>query len=87
MRLAGQPADHLRVLHPPQRAHPLGYVPINTYIFSPHCFATTPRLSLWDMPVWDGRSDLTIQGYLAHMKTPTPLGLPWYPRHRPTVGS
>jgi hypothetical protein len=28
----------------------------------------------------------TIQGYLAHTKTPTPLGPPLNPRHRPTVG-
>jgi len=28
-----------------------------------------------------------IQGYLAHKKTPTPLGPPQDPRHRPTVGS
>ena len=27
------------------------------------------------------------QGYLTHMKTPIPLGLPWDPRHKPTVGS
>ena len=28
-----------------------------------------------------------LQGYLAHTKTPPPLGPPWGPRHRPTVGS
>ena len=28
-----------------------------------------------------------IQGYLAHKKTPTPVGPPSDPRHRPTVGS
>ena len=28
-----------------------------------------------------------VQGYLAHNKTPTPLGPPQDPRHRPTVGS
>jgi len=28
-----------------------------------------------------------VQGYLAHKKTPTPLGPPQDPRHRPTVGS
>ena len=28
-----------------------------------------------------------IQGYLAHKKQPPPLGLPWGPRHIPTVGS
>ena len=28
-----------------------------------------------------------IQGNLAHKKTPTPLGPPKDPRHRPTVGS
>ena len=28
-----------------------------------------------------------IQGYLSHEKTPTPLGTPSDPRHRPTVGS
>jgi len=29
----------------------------------------------------------TLQGCLAHKKTPTPLGTPWEPRHGPTVGS
>ena len=29
----------------------------------------------------------TVQGYLAHKKTPTPPGPPLDPRHRPTVGS
>jgi len=29
----------------------------------------------------------SLQGYLAHKKTPTPLGPPYDPRHRPTVGS
>ena len=29
----------------------------------------------------------TIQGYLAHKKTPTPLGPPQDPMHSPTVGS
>ena len=28
-----------------------------------------------------------LQGYLTHKKTPTPLGPPWHPRHRPMVGS
>ena len=28
-----------------------------------------------------------LQGYLAHKKTPTPLGHPYGPRHSPTVGS
>jgi len=28
-----------------------------------------------------------VQGYLAHKKTPTPLGPPQGPRHMPTVGS
>ena len=28
-----------------------------------------------------------VQGYLAHKKTLTPLGLPQGPRQRPTVGS
>ena len=28
-----------------------------------------------------------LQGYLANKKTPTPLGPPLDPRHRPTVGS
>ena len=28
-----------------------------------------------------------VQGYLAHKQTPTPLGPPSDPRHRPTVGS
>ena len=38
----------------------------------------------------DHRSEMIsdqIQGYLAHKKTPTPLGPPQDPRHRPTVGS
>jgi len=30
---------------------------------------------------------LLLQGYLAHQKKPTPLGPPWDPTHRPTVGS
>ena len=30
---------------------------------------------------------LHLQGYLAHKKTPTPLGPPWDPRYWPTVGS
>ena len=30
---------------------------------------------------------LLLQGSLAHKKTPTPLGTPYDPRHRPTVGS
>ena len=29
----------------------------------------------------------SVQGYLAHKKTPTPLGPPWGSRHHPTVGS
>ena len=29
----------------------------------------------------------TVQRYLAHEKSLTPLGPPWEPRHRPTVGS
>ena len=28
-----------------------------------------------------------LQGYLAHKKTPTPVGPPWAHRHRPAVGS
>ena len=28
----------------------------------------------------------TLQGYLAHKKTPTPLGPPWDPRHGATIG-
>ena len=28
-----------------------------------------------------------VQGYLAHKKTPSPLGTPEGPRYRPTVGS
>ena len=28
-----------------------------------------------------------VQGYLAHKKAPTTLGLPKDPRHRPRVGS
>ena len=30
---------------------------------------------------------LLVQGYLAHKKTPTPLGQPYDPRHSPSVGS
>ena len=30
---------------------------------------------------------LGVQGYLAHKKTPTPLGPPQDPRQRPTEGS
>jgi hypothetical protein len=38
--------------------------------------------------VMDSKSVVGIlQGYLAHKKTPIPLGLPQNPRHRPTVGS
>jgi len=29
----------------------------------------------------------SLQGYLAHKKTPTPLGPPQAPGHRPTIGS
>ena len=31
--------------------------------------------------------NFNLQGYLAHEKTPTPLGPPWDPRQIPTVGS
>ena len=31
--------------------------------------------------------DVGVQGYLAHKKTPTLLGPPLDPGHRPTVGS
>ena len=30
---------------------------------------------------------LSLQGFLAHTKSPTPPGPPKDPRHRPTVGS
>ena len=30
---------------------------------------------------------VSVQGYLAHKRTPTPLGPSYDPRHRPTVGS
>ena len=33
------------------------------------------------------REEESLQGYLAHKKMPTPLGPPYDPRHRPTVGS
>ena len=33
------------------------------------------------------KSNVALQGYLAHKKTYLPLGLPQDPRHRPTVGS
>ena len=49
---------------------------------------TTPSFSSsasTGMYTWVGGRGL--QGYLAHRKTPTPLGPPWDPRHRPTVGS
>ena len=32
-------------------------------------------------------STVHVQGHLAHKKTPIPLGPPWDPRNRPTVGS
>ena len=35
---------------------------------------------------WRGRAR-NVQGYLAQKKTPTPLGTPKDPRHRPTVES
>jgi len=35
----------------------------------------------------DGGPMITLQGYLAHKKTPTPLPTPYDPRHRLTVGS
>ena len=35
---------------------------------------------------WRGHP-YNIQGYLAHKKTPTPLGHPQDPRHTPAVGS
>jgi len=41
------------------------------------------RPTLWTVP--SPRKHL--QGYLAHKKTRTHLGLPWGPRHKPTVGS
>ena len=31
--------------------------------------------------------ELAVQGYLAHKKTPNPLGLLQGPKQRPTVGS
>ena len=34
-----------------------------------------------------GVRDWPVQGYLAHKKTPTPLGPPQDPWYRPTVGS
>jgi len=34
-----------------------------------------------------GGTTVALQGYLAHKKTPTPLGHPKDPRHRLTVGS
>jgi len=33
------------------------------------------------------QSKVVVQGYLAHKKTPPPLGPPKGPRHSPTVGS
>ena len=33
------------------------------------------------------QKDAGYKGYLAHKKTPTPLGPSWDPRHRSTVGS
>ena len=42
----------------------------------------------WKASVVGGNRSLkNVQGYLAHKKTPTPLGPPQDPRHRPTVGS
>ena len=37
--------------------------------------------------VFEGPLDCRLQGYLAHEKMPTPLGPPYDPRYRPTVGS
>ena len=36
---------------------------------------------------WRSPLSEPLQGYLAPKKTHTPLGPPWYPRYRPTVGS
>ena len=46
------------------------------------------RLSEEERPVLRGALliDLHEQGYLAHTKTPTPLGPPQDPTHRPAVG-
>ena len=37
--------------------------------------------------VWHCALMLALYANLAIKKTPTPLGPPWYPRHRSTVGS
>ena len=41
----------------------------------------------FEVKVLRERPVITMQGYLAHKKTPTPLGPPKDPRHRPAVGS
>ena len=51
-----------------------------------------PRLSTQNRPQQAARApweplQAELQGYLAHKKLPTPLGLPQGPRHGPTVGS
>ena len=38
-------------------------------------------------PLADTKLGHVVQGYLAHKSTPTHLGPPWDPTHRPTVGS
>ena len=45
------------------------------------------KLSPKPEPRYPSHEQQTLQGYLAKKKTPTPLGLPWDPRHGPTVGS
>ena len=46
------------------------------------------RWRLSEDPLYRGTSPTSpVQGYLAHKKTPSPLGPSYYPKHRPTVGS
>ena len=44
----------------------------------PYMKTTLIRSSAWSF---------AVQRYLAHKKTPTPLGPPFDPRHMPTAGS
>ena len=47
---------------------------------------TTTICSLHSTPFTLNSNPEPWQGYLAHKKTPTPLGPPYDPRHMPTVG-
>jgi len=49
------------------------------------CFAAAGAREI--RPPANDDCEYTVHGYLAYEKTPTPLGPPWVPRHRATVGS